>query len=140
MEFSSESYMEMDRKLEKKSEVEDISLRFRTMEMTGLIFLSKSQEATDSLEIGLFGGQVQISLRIGHHQKEILVGQSLNDDIWHSLSFKRRGNVLEANIDDEEAKKGKTLVVFYHSSNLHPGRVNYLTIVDIWPRNDCSVQ
>ena len=122
MEFSSDSqsYMEVDRKEEKKSEVEDISLRFRTMEMTGLIFLSKSQEVEDRLEIGLFGGQVKINLRIGQQEKEILVGQSLNDDIWHSLSFKRRGNVLEANIDDEEAKKGKTLVVFYHSSNLHP--------------------
>ena len=116
MEFSSESFMEVDRKQEKKTEVEDISLRFRTMEMTGLIFLSKSQEATDSLEIGLFGGQVKISLRIGHYEKEIMVGQSLNDDIWHSLSFKRRGNVLEANIDDEEAKKGKKLKV-HQTSN-----------------------
>ena len=119
MEFSSDSgsYMEVDRKQEKKSEVEDISLRFRTMEMTGLIFLSKSPEVTDSLEIGLIGGQVRISLKIGHYEKEILVGQSLNDDIWHSLSFKRRGNVLEANIDDEEAKKGNQIVVTSNTSN-----------------------
>ena len=87
------------------------------MEMTGLIFLSKSPEVTDSLEIGLIGGQVRISLKIGHYEKEILVGQSLNDDIWHSLSFKRRGNVLEANIDDEEAKKGNQIVVTSNTSN-----------------------
>ena len=128
MEFSSdsESYMEVDRKQEVKSEVEDISLRFRTMEMSGLIFLSKSQEGTDSLEIGLVGGQVRISLRIGQSEKEMTVGQSLNDDIWHSLAFKRRGNVLEANIDDEEAKKGKLfIVVFQCLQHLR------LTIVDI---------
>ena len=99
--------MEVDNKKEVSTEVQDITLRFRTMEMTGLIFLSKSQEVTDTLEIAMLGGQVKLSIRIGHYEKEIVIGQSLNDDIWHSLSFKRRGNVLEANIDDEEAKKGK---------------------------------
>ena len=104
--------MEVDNKKEVSTEVQDITLRFRTMEMTGLIFLSKSQEVTDTLEIAMLGGQVKLSIRIGYYEKEIVIGQSLNDDIWHSLSFKRRGNVLEANIDDEEAKKGKVLIWF----------------------------
>ena len=101
--------MEVDNKEEIHTEVQDISLRFRTQEMTGLIFLSKSPEVADTLEIAMVVGQVKISIRVGHYEKDMMVGQSLNDDIWHSLSFKRRGNVLEANIDDEEAKKGEAL-------------------------------
>lgn len=101
--------MEVDNKEEIHTEVQDISLRFRTQEMTGLIFLSKSPEVADTLEIAMVAGQVKISIRVGHYEKDMMVGQSLNDDIWHSLSFKRRGNVLEANIDDEEAKKGEAL-------------------------------
>ena len=101
--------MEVDNKEEIHNEVQDISLRFRTQEMTGLIFLSKSPEVADTLEIAMVAGQVKISIRVGHYEKDMMVGQSLNDDIWHSLSFKRRGNVLEANIDDEEAKKGEAL-------------------------------
>ena len=101
--------MEVDNKEEIHTEVQDISLRFRTQEMTGLIFLSKSPEVADTLEIAMVAGQVKISIRVGHYEKDMMVGQSLNDDIWHSLLFKRRGNVLEANIDDEEAKKGEAL-------------------------------
>ena len=73
------------------------------------MLLLEKAEVTDTLEIAMLGGQVKLSIRIGHYEKEIVIGQSLNDDIWHSLSFKRRGNVLEANIDDEEAKKGEAL-------------------------------
>ena len=109
MDFSGDTFMEVDNKEEIHTEVQDISLRFRTQEMTGLIFLSKSPEVADTLEIAMVAGQVKISIRVGHYEKDMMVGQSLNDDIWHSLSFKRRGNVLEANIDDEEAKKGEAL-------------------------------
>ena len=109
MDFSGDTFMEVDNKEEIHTEVQDISLRFRTQEMTGLIFLSKSPEVADTLEIAMVAGQVKISIRVGHYEKDMMVGQSLNDDIWHSLLFKRRGNVLEANIDDEEAKKGEAL-------------------------------
>ena len=106
--------MTIDLDHEKKLEVHDIKIRFRTTQMTGLIFLAKSQEVLDTLELGLEAGQVRIKIMIGHYEKEIMIGQSLNDDIWHSISFKRQGNVIEANVDDEEPKKGKNLI--FHKS------------------------
>ena len=38
---------------------------------------------------------------------QVVVGQSLNDDIWHTVSIRRRGNTIEASVDDEESKKGE---------------------------------
>ena len=75
--------------------------------MTGMIFLTKSHQTIDSLELSLESGQAMIRIKIGHYEKEIMIGQSLNDDIYHTLTFRRRGNVIEANIDEENPKKGK---------------------------------
>ena len=80
------------------------------MKMSGLLLLASSQETSDALEIGLEGGQVKIKITIEYSDKEFSIGQSLNDDIWHTLSFKRRGNTIEANIDDENSRKGKKSV------------------------------
>ena len=33
-------------------------------------------------------------------------GQSLNDDIWHTVTLRRRGNTIEASVDEEDSKKG----------------------------------
>jgi len=127
VEFSGDNFMTIDLTQEKKLEVHDITIRFRTMVMTGLIFLTKSQEVADTLELGLESGRVKMKILIGHYEKEIMIGQSLNDDIWHTLTFKRRGNVIEANIDDEEPKKvtlhGAEQVMvarFYHIAGLSP--------------------
>ena len=80
------------------------------MKMTGLLLLASSQDTSDSLEIGLDGGQVKIKITIEYSDKEFRIGQSLNDDIWHTLTFKRRGNTIEANIDNENSKKGRKSV------------------------------
>ena len=105
--------MTIDLDSEKKLEVHDIRIRFRTTQMTGLIFLAKSQEVLDTLELGLEAGQVKIKIMIGHYEKEFLIGQSLNDDIWHTITYKRQGNVIETNVDDEEPKKGTFKFLFY---------------------------
>ena len=110
VEFSGDNFISIDLKEEKKLEVHDISLRFRTMKMAGLLLLASSQETSDALEIGLEGGQVKIKITIEYSDKEFSIGQSLNDDIWHTLTFKRRGNTIEANIDDENSRKGKKSV------------------------------
>ena len=34
-------------------------------------------------------------------------GQSLNDDIWHTVTLRRRGSTIEASVDEEDSKKGK---------------------------------
>ena len=42
-----------------------------------------------------------------YNDGQVVVGQSLNDDIWHTVSIRRRGNTIEASVDDEESKKGE---------------------------------
>ena len=42
-----------------------------------------------------------------YNDGQVVVGQSLNDDIWHTVSIRRRGNTIEASVDEEESKKGE---------------------------------
>ena len=35
-----------------------------------------------------------------------IIGQSLNDDIWHTVTLRRRGTTIEASVDEEDSKKG----------------------------------
>ena len=30
----------------------------------------------------------------------------MNDDLWHTVAFSRRGNVIEASVDDEDPRRG----------------------------------
>ena len=120
MEFTGENFITVDRKAEKKAEVEDTTLRFRTTAISGLLFLAKSQRSLDTLELSLVGGQVRIFIRLGHNEKQMTIGQSLNDDFWHTITFKRRGNIIEAFIDDEEPKKGNTLLALTKPSLSQP--------------------
>ena len=77
VEFSGNNFMSLDKKVESKLEVHDISIRFRTTRMTGLMFLTKSQAVTDTLEIMLDGGRVRVKLMIGHYEKELVIGENL---------------------------------------------------------------
>ena len=42
-----------------------------------------------------------------YNDGQVVVGQSLNDDIWHTVSIRRRGNTIEASVDEEESRKGE---------------------------------
>ena len=77
VEFSGNNFMSLDKKVESRLEVHDISLRFRTTRMTGLMFLTKSQAVTDTLEIKLESGRVRVKLMIGHYEKELVIGENL---------------------------------------------------------------
>ena len=77
VEFSGNNFMSLDMKVESRLEVHDISIRFRTTRMTGLMFLTKSQAVTDTLEIMLDSGQVRVKLMIGHYEKELVIGENL---------------------------------------------------------------
>ena len=78
--------MSLDKKVESKLEVHDISLRFRTTRMTGLMFLTKSQAVTDTLEILLESGRVRVKLMIGHYEKELVIGENI-ECFFYSISF-----------------------------------------------------
>ncbi len=62
-------------------------------------------------------GRVRVTLRMGIEDKTIYVGQSLNDDIYHTLIYKRRGTKIEATMDDDQPILGKQKVAC-RSTNL----------------------
>ena len=72
------------------SEADNLSIRFRTVEQTGILVVTRHDRSQDKLEIVLEGGRVKISISIGSTEKTFFVGQSLNDDIYHTLIFERR--------------------------------------------------
>ena len=51
---------------------------------------------------------MRITLQLGTSgAKTIYVGQSLNDDIYHSVVIRRRGRNVRATVDDDEPLVGK---------------------------------
>ena len=55
-----------------------------------------------------------------YNDGQVVVGQSLNDDIWHTVSIRRRGNTIEASVDEEESKKGEQCTV---GDDVQPGQM-----------------
>jgi len=83
------------------SEADNLSIRFRTVEQAGVLLVSRHDRSQDKLEIVLEGGRVKISIYIGLAEKTFYVGQSLNDDMWHTLLYQRRGLKINALVDDD---------------------------------------
>ena len=52
-------------------------------------------------------GRVRVTIQLGTAEKTIYVGQSLNDDIYHSLILERRATKLTAIMDDDDPIIGK---------------------------------
>ncbi len=50
---------------ESSTEAEDISLRFRTMHPNGLLFMTSSDTTTDSMELYLDQGAIELSVNVG---------------------------------------------------------------------------
>lgn len=113
VQFSGDNFLQVDLRLgqegEEVTEAQDISLRFRTQEKSGLLLLAKSQNLKDALEVSVDGGQVKVFMQIGHYEKTLYLGQSLNDDFWHTVRLKRRGRKLEGRVDDEEVNQVEAL-------------------------------
>ena len=67
------------------TEADNLSLRFRTVEQAGILVVTRHDRSQDKLEIVLEGGRVKVSIYIGLAEKSFYVGQSLNDDMYHTL-------------------------------------------------------
>lgn len=83
------------------SEADNLNIRFRTVEQNGVLLVSRHDRSQDKLEIVLEGGRVKISIYIGLAEKSFYVGQSLNDDMYHSLIYQRRGMKIHSVVDDD---------------------------------------
>lgn len=89
------------------TEADDLSLRFRTVEQAGVLLVTRHDRSQDKLEIVLEGGRVKISIYIGLAEKTFFVGQSLNDDMYHTLIYQRQGLKIKAVVDDDAPTLGK---------------------------------
>ena len=94
------------------TEADDVSLRFRTTEQAGLLLLTQHDRSNDRLRLAMEGGRVRLDITLGSTEKTVYVGQSLNDDIYHTLVMKRRGNKIEAIMDDDDPIIGEFSVNF----------------------------
>jgi len=88
-------------------EADDVVVRFRTREQAGLLLATASDRSADRMEATLEGGRVRVEVRVGQSAKIVYAGQSLNDDIYHTLLLRRRGSKIEAVVDDDEPVVGK---------------------------------
>ena len=59
-------------------------------------------------------GKLKLELHIGSASKELTItldGDSLSDDTWHSVRFKRRGMILTLGVDGEKPAIGEFIKV-----------------------------
>ena len=71
----------------------DIKLNINFFSLqAGVLVVTRHDRSQDKLEIVLEGGRVKISIYLGLAEKSFYAGQSLNDDMYHSLIYQRRGN------------------------------------------------
>lgn len=112
------------------SEADNLSLRFRTVEQAGILVVTRHDRSQDKLEIVLEGGRVKVSIDIGLAEKSFYVGQSLNDDMYHTLIYQRRGMKVNAVVDDDAPVLGTfslllilkligyyVILLYYHSGD-----------------------
>lgn len=90
-------------------EADDVSFRFRTTEPAGLLMTTMHDRSQDKLELSLEGARVRVLVRLENEERVLFAGQSLNDDIYHSVNFKRRGAKIAVVIDDEDQVEGKLM-------------------------------
>ena len=93
------------------TEADNLSLRFRTVEQAGILVVTRHDRSQDKLEIVLEGGRVKVSIDIGLAEKSFYVGQSLNDDMYHTLIYQRRGMKINAVVDDDAPVLGNIFTV-----------------------------
>jgi len=121
--------------LEKETNIDilHLSLRFRTREDSGLIFAAQTKSRRDFLTILLEKGRIRVTIHVGLYSKEMLVGQGLSDDLWHTLRLKRKNLYLEGSIDDDDSNKLKvtgldiSLIVTTYYIGGHSNEENYFS-------------
>ncbi|XP_018399279.1 PREDICTED: neurexin-1 [Cyphomyrmex costatus] len=107
-----------------RTQAEEIVVRFKTTRPRGLLLATSFENGADRLQIYLDEGKAHVLIHIGDREKLLTAGQGLNDDLWHTLKFSRRFNLLKFQIDDDsairaEAQLGKQGILEFRT--LHVG-------------------
>ena len=67
-----------------------------------MILATRDETTTDRMDFLLENGKLKVSIAMGPTEKSAIVGDRLNDDEWHSVSFSRHGMMIKLSIDDEQ--------------------------------------
>ena len=84
------------------TEADDLIIRFRSIEQNGLLISTRHDRSQDKLEVTLEAGRVRVDVDIGQETSNLYAGTSLNDDMYHTIIIKRRGNKLNVVVDEDE--------------------------------------
>ncbi|KAL4216896.1 neuroligin protein binding [Mactra antiquata] len=84
----------------------DISFRFRTLMKDTILFRSEADNGRDFIRVELINGKVQMTISVDGNTKTFSSGNNLNDDLWHTLYFRRRADDVELWVDDERPTVG----------------------------------
>uniref|UniRef100_A0A2C9K890 Uncharacterized protein n=1 Tax=Biomphalaria glabrata TaxID=6526 RepID=A0A2C9K890_BIOGL len=98
--FDGTQYLKVTLATESITQAEDISLRFRSMHPSGLLFFTTGKNE-DGMELYLDSGTLVLSIRVEGGVKTLTAGHTLNDDRWHTVFIKRRVHTVELTIDQE---------------------------------------
>ncbi|KAH9495514.1 Neurexin-1, partial [Bulinus truncatus] len=99
--FDGTQYLKVTLATESITQAEDISLRFRSMHPSGLLFLTTGKKEEEGMELYLDSGTLVLSIRVDGGTKTLSAGHTLNDDRWHTVFIKRRVHTVELTIDQE---------------------------------------
>jgi len=103
------------------TEADDVSLRFRSKEQNALLMSSRSDRSQDRLEITLEAGRVRVRVEIGQADEDVYAGHSLNDDVYHTVLFRRRGTKLRVVVDDDDPVYAEVVVSAAGITQTHSG-------------------
>ncbi|KAG6442553.1 hypothetical protein O3G_MSEX002421 [Manduca sexta] len=87
------------------TQTEELMLRFRT-NRAGLLLRTASENSADRIELAVAAGRVRASVRLGDREKNLLAGNNVADDTWHTVRFSRRASNLKLQVDGAQPVRG----------------------------------
>ncbi|BES99010.1 Laminin G domain [Nesidiocoris tenuis] len=122
--FNGSQHMTVRMSHEMRSQAEEVRLRFRTTRPSGLLLATSTEQIGDRLQVAIFSGRLRLHIRLGEKEKTLQMGQGMNDNQWHSVSYSRRAEAINLQVDAEtpirvDAQLGRGGVLEYTS--LHVG-------------------
>ncbi|XP_077296865.1 neurexin 1 isoform X2 [Arctopsyche grandis] len=88
------------------TQTEELVLRFRTSRPLGLLLITTAANAADRLELAVVAGRVRASVRLGDREKNLLAGQNVNNNEWHTVRFSRKASNLKLQVDSAVPVRG----------------------------------
>lgn len=85
-----------------QTQADSLYIRFRTKKLNGLLLATThDQYQNHYMRLSLESGSIRLDFNYGDINLEriALIGQKLNDDLWHTVHLERRGPNIEISID-----------------------------------------